>query len=89
MEQKLTEVVNKDQKIIVSGKREFNWQDAKEWGMNALKYSSPVLLMILLALQSGKTWEEISIAVYGLILQNAINIVTKWSGEARYVVDKK
>lgn len=86
--QKLTKNVDKNEKVVISEKRELKLQDLKEWGMNALKYSSPVLLMIALAVQAGQSWDEIKIAVYALLLQNIINVLTKWSGEQKYVVEK-
>lgn len=89
MVQKLTEVIEKNQKVVFSGKKEFNWEDLKAFGENALKYSSPVIVMILIALQAGQSWDEIKLAVYAVLLQNAINFFSKWSGEARYIVDKK
>lgn len=86
---KLTEVVSKDEKVVVSKSWTAPiWEDYKAWGMNALKYSSPIILMILTAIQAGQTWEEIKLAVYGLILQNAINIFSKFASEQRYVVQK-
>lgn len=86
---KLTEVVAKDEKVVVSKAwSKPIWEDYKAWGMNAIKYSSPVILMVLVSIQAGKTWDEIKLAVYGILLQNAINIFSKFASEQRYVVQK-
>lgn len=89
MEQKLTEIVEKNQKVVVSDKKQITKEDLMAWFSNFKKYSAPAILVGLLALQAGKSWEEISWLMYGVLLQNAINIVSKWIGESRYVVDKK
>lgn len=86
---KLTENVGKNEKVVTSGKWQMPiLQDFQAWGMNALKYSSPVILLILVSIQAGQSWDEIKLAVYALVLQNAINVFSKLAGTNKYVVEK-
>lgn len=86
---KLTEVVKSDEKVVTSDRFELVWQDIKQAVTNSLLFASPLLLIALLGLQEGKSWNEIKGLVYGAALQLVIDLVRKYLTQDKYVVSKK
>ncbi len=80
--------LKKDEKIVVSGKFEIIYQDIKKALTNSAIFAAPLLLVGLLALQSGKTLDEVMVLVYGAGLQLLIDLTLKYIKEVRYIVPK-
>lgn len=60
-----------------SPKGELNSQDWKVIGKQLYKYTSPLLLVFLIAIQRGVPMKDALLLVYAAALQMAINILTK------------
>jgi len=56
---------------------ELNKQDWKEIGRQLLKYTSPLILVFLIALQQNVPLKEALYLVYGAALQVGINFFSK------------
>lgn len=85
---KYTEVVAKDEKIVVSKKWRFNWQDAKAMLYGFAKYYSIPIIYLLEEVRRGATWEEIKRSIYTIVIMQAISFFTKLRDERKYVVEK-
>jgi hypothetical protein len=55
----------------------------KSFGKSLWKYTCPLLLVFLLALQAGTPLSEALYVVYGAFLQVAINFVSKFATETK------
>ena len=75
-------------KKITSEQFEFIYEDIKKAIFNSLKFGSPLLLIILLALQKGVSFDDIELLAYGWLLQFAIDLVTKFISVNTYSVKK-
>ena len=87
---KTTEVVGKDEKVVVSGKNEIIAEDWKKVAYNFVKFNLPTIALIFFgALQMGESLESAVklslVGLYGVI----VDLLTKWKNEVKYVVEKE
>lgn len=71
-------------RAIVSDKNELIWEDIEKWGKNLLVFSSGSIIVALVVLQQGGTFQEALFALYGSMVNAFIDLLRKFSGETRY-----
>lgn len=72
--------------IKTSKEYELIWEDIKRAAFNSLVFASPLILMALVGLQQGKTWEEIKGLLYAAAIQLGIDLVKKYLSKDTYKV---
>lgn len=75
-------------KMVKSGEFELIYQDIKKAIFNAFVFGSPLLLLVLIELQKGNSFEEIKLLVIAWGLQTAIDLVKKFIQVNSYQVKK-
>lgn len=71
------------QKFITSEEQQLIWADIKKWGYNALVFSSPAVLVGLVALQSNAP--KVAFFIFAKELYTIlVDLYKKWAGEAKY-----
>jgi len=83
-----TEIIHKNEKVVISAENKLIWEDVKRAAQNALWFATPLLLLALYGLQQGREWKEILPLVYGAAIQLAIDLLKKWQSAKAYVVEK-
>lgn len=89
MNGKLTEVVKSSEKVVTSKDFEIIWLDVKRSLKNAAIFALPLVLLGITELQAGKSFEEIKVLLWAALAQLVTDLIRKYIGEAKYVVDKK
>lgn len=88
MVDKVIDDVKAGEKIVVSPKNALIPEDYQRALENSLTFASPLLLVGLVALQAGQSWQEVLLLVYGAALQLAIDLVRKYINKDKYIVEK-
>ena len=69
---------------ILSDKKELIKEDYIKWAKNLLIFSSGSIVVFLIVLQQGGTFQEATVALYGALINALIDLFRKWEGETRY-----
>lgn len=75
-------------KMIKSGEFELIYQDIKKAIFNAFVFGSPLLLLVLIELQKGNSFEEIKLLVIAWVMQTSIDLLKKFISVNKYEVKK-
>lgn len=78
----LREVI--DMAVVKSLRNKLIAQDVKRWGRNTLIFTSPALIVFLMALQAGVPVKEALFAMYPAFINLLIDLLRKYKNEARY-----
>lgn len=71
-------------KKITSEQFELVYEDLKKALFNAFVFGSPLLLIILIELQAGKSFEDIKLLVGAWLLQTGIDLLKKFISINKY-----
>lgn len=63
-------------------------QDWQRWAKNVFIFSSPAVLVFLIALQSGATVQQAAVALYGAVINAVIDLIKKFQAEVKYIPEK-
>lgn len=55
-----------------------NSEDMKKWGMNALIFSAPLLILFLTEVQKGTKIEDAVILLQAAVINAVIDLLRKW-----------
>ena len=75
-------------KTLKSEQFEFVYEDIKKAIKNALIFGSPLLILILLEIQSGRTFKDIRLLAGAWCLQMSIDLIKKFVKVNTYSVKK-
>jgi len=73
---------------VTSDRFKLVYEDIKKAIFNSFVFGSPLLLLILIQIQNGKSLEDIKLLVIAWILQAAIDLTKKFISVNRYQVEK-
>lgn len=76
-------------KKITSKRFKLIWEDLKKALFNAFVFGSPLLLIILVEIQSGKGFEDIKLLISAWFLQAGIDLLKKFISTNTYKIKKK
>lgn len=62
----------------MSPKNSLSQEDLARWAKNVLIFSSPALIAFLVALQSGMSLKQASLAIYPALMNAAIDLLKKY-----------
>lgn len=70
---------------VISNKREIVREDVVKWIKNLLIFSSGSIIVFLVVLQQGGTFQQAGVALYGALVNALIDLFRKWEGETKYI----